>query len=167
MIMEIRIAEERDLPQIVAIYNQAVARGGMTADLIPLTVDERRTWFAEHTGKNHPIWVLQTDEMVAGWCSLSPYRPGRMAMRYTAEISYYVAEDFRRRGIGSALIKHAISQCERLGIKTLFALLLDSNTPSVRILEKFGFTRWGHMPNVADFGGRECGHLVYGRRVRE
>ncbi len=48
-----------------------------------------------------------------------------------------------------------------------FALLLDINSTSVRLLEKFGFTRWGHMPDVADIDGRECGHLIYGLRVRE
>ncbi len=47
----------------------------------------------------------------------------------------------------------------------LFAILLDVNTSSVGILEKFGFEQWGHLPGVADFDGALCGHLYYGRRV--
>lgn len=35
--MSIRIANETDLPQIVEIYNQAVAQCGVTADLSPVT----------------------------------------------------------------------------------------------------------------------------------
>jgi len=49
-------------------------------------------------------------------------------------------------------------------VKTLFGILLDINVPSVRLLEKFGFKLWGHMPNIADFDGKECGHYIYGKR---
>jgi phosphinothricin acetyltransferase len=88
-----------------------------------------------------------------------------MALRHTAEISYYVDRVAQGRGVGSFLISHAIEQCPTHGIKTLFAIILDINEDSAQILKKFGFSKWGHMPNVADFDGRECGHLYYGLRV--
>ncbi|MDJ0928378.1 MAG: hypothetical protein QNJ73_12105 [Gammaproteobacteria bacterium] len=62
-------------------------------------------------------------------------------------------------------LQSATADTVALNIKTLFAILLDINADSFRILEKFGFRQWGHMPNVADFDGRECGHLYYGLRV--
>ena len=89
-----------------------------------------------------------------------------MALRHTAEISYYVDENFIGMGVGSAMISHAIKSCSELNIKTLFAIILDINKDSTRILAKFGFKQWGHLPNVADFSGQECGHLYYGLRVR-
>jgi phosphinothricin acetyltransferase len=164
--MEIRIAQEADLVQIVEIYNQAIALRSATADLTPVEPSDKQQWLEEHVPEKHPVYVAKVDDKIVGWCSLSPYRRGRMALRYTAEISYYVHEGYRRMGIGSALAKHAISQCETLDIKTLFALLLDVNVASVQLLEKLGFAKWGHLPNVADFDGQECGHLIYGLRVR-
>jgi L-amino acid N-acyltransferase YncA len=162
----IRRAAEADLPAMIDIYNQAVALKGATADLTPVRVADRYRWFAEHTPERYPIWVAERGGRMLGWCSLSAYRPGRMALRHTAEISYYIAEDSRRQGVGTALVQFAIDQCERLDIKTLFALLVEINTPSIRLLEKFGFTRWGLMPKAVDFGGEECGHAIYGKRVR-
>ena len=164
--MEIRFARQTDLVQIVEIYNQAVALKSATADLDPIEPADRLQWLKEHVPEEYPIFVAEADGKIAGWCSLSPYRRGRMALRYTAEISYYIHKDHRRMGVGSALVEHAITQCEKLGIKTLFALLLDVNVASVKLLEKHGFAKWGHMPNVADFDGEECGHLIYGLRVR-
>ncbi|MFC1680106.1 GNAT family N-acetyltransferase [Elusimicrobiota bacterium] len=165
--MNIRIAGEHDLPQIVEIYNQAVAQRGATADLTPITVEARRQWFHDHAPDSWPIWVMADDGAILGWCSLSAYRPGRMALRHTAEISYYIHEAHRRKGIGSSLIRHAIDQCPGLRIKNLFSLLLDVNIPSTRILEKSGFVKWGHMPGVAELDGETCGHLIYGRPVRQ
>jgi phosphinothricin acetyltransferase len=163
--MRIRIANLEDLPQIVEIYNQAVTLKGATADTKPFVVDDRQQWFVEHTPDQYPLWVAVNNGIILGWSSLSPYRPGRLALRHTIEISYYIHEAYRRKGVGSALIQHAINQCEGLKIKTLFALLLDINIGSIRILEKFGFAKWGHMPNVADIDGEEYGHLIYGKRV--
>jgi len=163
--MNIRVAYERDLPQIVAIYNQAVAQSGATADLTPVTVESRRPWFADHNPDTYPIWVAEYSEDLLGWCSVSAYRPGRMALRHTAEISYYVHEGHRRQGVARALLQHALGQCPALQIKNLFSLLLDVNEPSIRLLEKCGFVKWGHMPNIAECGGKTYGHLIYGREV--
>ena len=41
-------------------------------------------------------------------------------------------------------------------------IVIDSNTASIRLLEKHGFEKWGHMPGVAEFNGLEVGHLYYG-----
>jgi L-amino acid N-acyltransferase YncA len=161
----IRVAEAKDLPEIVAIYNEAVVQRGATADLSPLTVDDRRPWFEEHKPDSYPIWIFQDTNGITGWCCLSPHRPGRMAMRFTAEISYYVGYRHHGKGIGSALLEHTIREGRVLGKKTLFAMLLDVNTISINLLEKFGFKEWGRMPAVADIDGAEFDHLIYGLRI--
>jgi len=160
----VRTARLDDLQAVVAIYNQAVAAEA-TADTEPVTLDERRDWFLRHESHAHPILIAEIDGSVVGWASLSAYRAGRGALRQTAEISYYVDFDRHGQGIGSTLIEACIDRCPELGIKTLFAILLEDNRPSIRVLEKFGFERWGFLPDVADFSGREVGHLYYGRRI--
>lgn len=161
----IRHATAADVSAITEIYNQAVAMRSVTADLSPVSEDDRRVWLAQHAPDAYPVYVAETDEGVRAWCSLSAYRPGRKALRHTAEISYYVHQEARGQGLASALIAHAIDQCPGIGLKTLFAILLDINADSVALLEKFEFERWGHLPKVADFDGTECGHLYYGLRV--
>jgi L-amino acid N-acyltransferase YncA len=86
----IRVSTLNDLSAIVSIYNEAVASRFATADTAAVTLDSRRDWFAEHEPTNHPIFVWEDANEIKGWCSLSPYRRGRMALRFTAEISYYV-----------------------------------------------------------------------------
>ena len=162
---EIRIAVEEDVPAITEIYNQAIELRSATADLEPVSIDSRRQWLAGHDPAEYPVYVAESEGRLTGWCSLSAYRPGRMALRQTAEISYYIHEEHRGRGLGSRLIAHALGQCPGLGFKAVFAILLDLNDASVAILEKHGFKKWGHLPDVANFGDVECGHLYYGRRV--
>ncbi len=161
--MIIRDALERDLAAIVEIYNQAVAEHA-TADTDPVSMADREAWLRSHDGR-HPVLVAEREGVVAGWASLSAYRPGRAALRHTAEISYYVHTDHRRRGVATALVTDAIARGPRLGIRTFFAILLEDNAASIALLERLGFRRWGYLPGVADFDGREVGHVYYGRRL--
>jgi phosphinothricin acetyltransferase len=163
----IRIALITDLPAIVAIYNQAVPTQRSTANTTPVTVDGRKTWFLEHDPQKHPIFVAEVNGQVAGWCSLSVYRPGRMALRFTAEISIYIDAAFQRMGIGSALISHALEACPRLEIKNVVAVVIDQNEGSRKLLENLGFLQWGHLPRVLDFDGWECGEFYYGKRIED
>ena len=162
--MQIRDAKPGDLEQIINIYNQAVATGNCTADIEPLAVEERREWFAQHSPGKYPIYVMAEEESIFGWCSLSAHRPGRKALEHVAEISYYVDLNWLGRGIGQGLISHALQEAPRLGLHNLFALLLDINEPSIGILKKNGFKKWGHLPDIAEFPDRICGQVIYGRR---
>jgi phosphinothricin acetyltransferase len=161
----IRVAAIEDLSTIVDIYNQAIPSQQSTGDLQPVRVNDRLAWFAEHRPEKHPIFVAEVEVQVAGWCSLSAYRAGRAAFRFTAEISYYIASAYHRRGVASALIEHALAACPALQIRHLFAIVLEGNDASLRLLKKMGFEQWGYLPRVADFDGREVGHLYYGRHL--
>ena len=163
--MTIRLACVTDLPRIVDIYNQAVETGFLTADTEPTSVESRLDWFDSHTADYYPVYIDEHEGEIRGWCSLSPYRKGRLGLRYTAEISYYVNKSYQRQRIATRLIEHALNDCARLNLKTLFAIILDSNRGSIALLEKLGFEQWGHMPGVADFNGVECGHTYLGLRL--
>lgn len=161
----IRIATPTDLLAIVTIYNQAISAGNATADTSPFTMEARIDWFNVHSENEYPIYVYEAENgQVLGYLSLSPYR-GRAALSRTAEVSFYVDYRHHAKGIGSALMKYALEDCERIGKKMLLAILLETNIPSIKILEKFRFEKWGYLPEVAEFSGSVCGHLYYGRRV--
>ena len=161
----IRIAHISDLERITEIYNQAIISKFETADTTEFEANDRLDWFNSHPQDNYPIFVCELNGIVVGWISVSPYRTGRKALRYTAEISCYIHSDFKHIGIGRELTEYVIDKCKALNLKTLFAIILDKNIASIKLLKKLGFEEWGHLPNVADFDGEECGHLYYGRRI--
>ncbi len=163
--MNIRTATLEDLEEIVEIYNQAIAAGQKTADITPVTTGDREKWFKDHTPDKYPILVAVDCNMIVGYLTISPYRPGRLALRYTAEVSYFVHFEHHSQGVASNLLQHAIGMCPSLQIKNLFAMLIDCNQDSIRLLQKYDFEKWGHMPRVAVFDGIEVGHLYYGLRI--
>ncbi len=161
----IRFAKPDDLKRIVAIYNQAVPYKNATADLQPVQTEQRISWFNEHNTESHPIYVKEIDGKVVGWCSLSPYRGGRLALKKTAEIVCYIDYEYHGQGIGSSLIQHALNDCLRIGKRIVFGILLEKNVRSIKLLEESGFEKWGYLPEVAEFDGDLCGHVYMGKKI--
>lgn len=161
----IRVANRNDWPAIIDIYNQGID-DGCNAFTAHISVESQNGWLENHDGVGFAIFVAEVNGHVVGWISLSPYRKERRAFRKTGETSYYIDRQFRGRGIGGRLMEYALMKAHDFGFDALLAFLLDSNTVSVRLLEKYGFKQWGHLPEIANFGGRICGQFIYGTQLK-
>lgn len=164
--LQIRLANIDDLPSIVAIYNEAIEAKKATADLTTFSIEERKNWFNKFDQNSYPIYVAEVDNQVVGYATLSPYRNGREALNKVTEISFYLNYNSFGRGIGSALVEHVIADCQRINKETLLAILLNINTSSIKLLQKFGFEEWGNLPLNSNFDGNKYGHLIYGLNLK-
>ena len=152
------------MPGIVEIYNAAIPGRLATADLEPVTVASRHRWFAEHSSRARPLWVLINEGEIAGWLSFQSFY-GRPAYHATAEISVYVAPSAQRRGYGSSLLARALEQAPPLGLRTLLGFIFGHNEPSLALFRGIGFETWGRLPRVAEIDDAERDLLILGRRI--
>jgi L-amino acid N-acyltransferase YncA len=159
-----RIATPVDLDEIVAIYNSTVASRQVTADLEPVSTESRVPWFNEHTPDLRPLWVVDLDGRVAGWLSFSNFY-GRPAYAKTAEISVYLHQDYRDKGLGSYFLRLAIGYAPGIGVDTLLGFIFGHNEPSLRLFRKHDFREWGRLPKVARLDGFERDLCIMGRKV--
>ena len=162
--IRIRDAGELDLPAIVEIYNAAIATGISTAQLEPATLENRRGWFRAHSPAQYPIWVAELDGALAGWLSFGEFLP-RCAYRGTVEISVYVSEKLRRRGIGRRLLQQAIARGPELKMHSLIGLIFSHNRPSIALFRAAGFERWGFLPAIARVDQITRDLTIFGRHV--
>ena len=162
--MSIRDAVESDLPAIIRIYNTAIATRMATAQLEPVTLEERRDWLNQHSPDRHPFWVAEMDRQIAGWLTLKAFLP-RCAYHGTAEVSVYVAEKFRRRGVARALLNRVIDLAPSLQISAIVGLIFAHNHSSLRLFEQLGFEKWGLLPRIARLDEHERDLTIVGRHV--
>jgi L-amino acid N-acyltransferase YncA len=159
-----RLARFDDLPEIVAIYNSTVASREVTADTEPISVESRHAWFADHTPERRPLWVVEDQGKVIGWMSYSNFY-GRPAYSGTAELSIYIHEDARGRGLGRYFLEQAIAFAPEIKVHTLLGFIFGHNVPSLKLFEVYGFEKWADMPRVATLDGVERDLVIMGKRV--
>ncbi|HEX2855444.1 MAG TPA: GNAT family N-acetyltransferase [Opitutaceae bacterium] len=160
----LRHATESDLPAIVAIYNATIPGRMVTADTEPVSVESRMPWFRAHNPQTRPLWVLCLETEICAWLSFNSFY-GRPAYNPTAEISVYVAENHRRRGLGRWLVNEAMARAPACEVRTLLGFIWAHNEPSLRLFRDLGFASWGHLPRIAVLDGIERDLVILGRRV--
>lgn len=154
--MNITIAEEKDMPQLLDIYNYEVEYGYATFDFTPKTMEERLVWFREHNKNNHPLIVALEDGKAVGYASLSPYR-AKEAYKETVELSIYIDKDYRRKGIAGKLAEAILAMArEREDIHTVVSVITGGNEASVKLHEKLGFIHCGTIREV----GKKFGKIL-------
>lgn len=139
---------EGDVKAIQAIYAHYVATNLATFELEPPTARQMLQRRADILVGGYPYLVARQGEDVVGYAYASAYRP-RPAYRHTVEDSIYVAPGHRQAGIGSALLRELIVQCEQRGFRQMVGVVGNSaNTGSLRVHEALGFTRVGTLASV-------------------
>ncbi|MDB5909581.1 MAG: N-acetyltransferase [Massilia sp.] len=165
-----RPARPEDLPVIVDIYNSTVASRVVTADTEPVTVASREAWFADHNPRRRPLWIIHAagdsslQPAILGWMSYSNFY-GRPAYSGTAELSIYIAEAWRGKGIGQYCLEQAIAFAPNIAVHTLLGFIFGHNEPSLGLFRKFGFDTWANLPRVANLDGIERDLIILGKRV--
>lgn len=162
--MIIRDASEADLPSIVGIFNAAIRSRISTAQLELVSVEGRLPWFRQHSIESYPLWVAEIDGEIVGWLSFHSFIP-RQAYRGTVEIGVYIKGNFRRIGLGRALLEKAIVHSPSLGIKALVGCIFAHNGPSLALFAQLGFERWGFLPRIAQVDDVARDLVIVGRHI--
>ena len=97
--------------------------------------------------------IATENGLVLGWTALSPVS-GRCVYAGVAEVSIYVAQRARGRGIGSALLAAMARESELAGIWTLQAGIFPENEASIKVHERAGFRVVGTRERVGCMNGR-------------
>ena len=139
-----------DWSAVRAIYEEGIATG--------LATFERSSpgWDAWDRSHRHECRLLARDASgaVAGWAALSHYS-ARAVYAGVAEVSVYVAERARGRGVGRALLGALIDASEAAGLWTLQAGVMADNAASLALHERLGFRRVGVRERIGrDATGR-------------
>ena len=117
----------------------------------------------ENLGAQNIDAANQKGEILA-WGSLGDYHP-REGYRITAKISVYVAPEARGKGLGGRLVNFILENAPKFGVKNIVALIFSSNAASLNLFAKFGFARWGELPEVCDMGGKIESLTILGKKL--
>jgi L-amino acid N-acyltransferase YncA len=91
---------------------------------------------------------------VVGWAALTPVST-RCVYQGVAEVSVYVSERTKGKGIGKALLMRLIDASEAAGIWTLQSSIIAANQASIRLHEQCGFRLIGYRERIArDMDGK-------------
>ena len=147
-----------DWEQVREIYLEGIRSGNSTFET------DAPSW--EKWNEGHLPFarlVMRDEETVIGWAALSPVSK-RDVYRGVAEVTVYVTDSARGKGIGRALLEALIAESEKNGIWTLQASIFPENTASVELHLRCGFREVGRRERIAMLRGVWRDTILFERR---
>lgn len=143
----VRDATESDLPAILVIYNDVIAKTTAVYDYEPHSLEMRTKWYDSKMQAGFPVFVACENERIVGFSSYGPFRAWA-AYKYSVENSVYVSADDRGKGIGKLLLAPLIKSATEKNMHTILAGIDASNKASIHLHELFGFKEVAYMKEV-------------------
>ena len=144
--MVVRTMTPRDWPSVARIYAEGIATRNATFETgVPAWAD----WDAAHTAEHR--WVADDGEAL-GWVACSRVS-SRCVHAGVLELSVYVAEAARGRGVGSALLAALVRSTEAAEVWTLETGIFPENTASLALHARRGFRVIGTRERVGQMDG--------------
>ncbi len=106
------------------------------------TADERRYLRALRRSTDAQVFVAETPNELVGRLSIA--RDPHPASAHVADLGLMVAESYRRRGIGGALLREALGWARAAGVRKLELHVFPHNAAAIELYERFGFEREGY-----------------------
>lgn len=139
---------EQHYSAVAQIYLEGIATGQATFET---SAPDWDTWNQNHLAYGR--WVMCSEEdNVIGWAALSPVS-GRCVYAGVAEVSEYVSEQHRGKGVGKFLLQKIIADSEAHGIWTLQAGVFPENKISLALHQRCGFREVGHREKIGKMNG--------------
>ncbi len=142
---KIRFATEKDAEAILGIYAPYIEKTAITFEYDVPSVSEFTERISE-IQKKYPWIVYEENGEILGYAYGGPEYT-RAAYQWTVEISVYVDENAKGKGIGSALYEKILDILKKQNFCVCYALVNEDNEASVRMHEKYGFIRNGFRKN--------------------
>lgn len=149
-----------DWPMVKAIYESGIATGNATFET---NAPSWESWDAAHLPSGRFVAAQSTE--ICGWAALSAVSK-RSVYAGVAEVSLYVADKHRNKGIGLLLLEKLIDESEQSGFWTLQAGIFPENKASLHLHKKAGFRVVGYREKIGQMNGVWRDTLLLERRSK-
>jgi len=159
----LRLATREDVRRMLEIYAPYIMKTTITFEY---EVPDYETFMArfERISARYPWIVWEEDGRVLGY-AYADQAFSRAAYAWDADMSIYLDESARGRGMGSVLYGCLEEMLRRRGYHNLYAIITGENAASIRFHEGRGYERLGTLKSSGYKFGRWLDVYWYGRRL--
>lgn len=161
----LRNATIHDVPVILDIYRPYILDTAITFEYEVPSLEAFTERFRNVT-ERFPWLVWEENGMVLGYAYANPFK-ARAAYQWDADLSIYLREDCRGKGIGKALYSELENRLRDLGYHVLYGVVTSANEASCRFHEALGYRPIATFERTGVKFGRWYGITWYEKRIRE
>lgn len=154
---------DRDLPELIRIYNYYVLNSTATFDETPLTEVEMKQvlLLTNNSERNrYRAFTIKNQNLICGYAIISKHHL-RSAYSKTANVAVYIAPEFVGQGFGGIALDFIESWAAQHQFHVLIAIICAENESSIALFSKKGYFKCAHLKEVGIKFGRILDVVYY------
>lgn len=161
--MTIREVKQSDFEDLSKLHDEGYDELDMNpnfGDYLRLSrpsYDDKANWFSNMYRQflNGDILYFVAEERgkVIGFCFVIKLGIPDSEISHAGELGIRVSKDFRRKGIGTELVKYVLEKCKGK-FDIIEVGVMDINETSKKLFRNFNFKTWGIAPGFVKRNGR-------------
>ncbi|WP_066290465.1 arsinothricin resistance N-acetyltransferase ArsN1 family A [Bacillus sp. FJAT-29937] len=152
MLAVIREGNLNDIDTILNIYNQGIEDKIATLETETKDLQYMKEWFEQHRGR-YKVIVAEQNGQILGWSSLNQYN-NRGTYAGVADLSVYIAREYRGKGIGSLLLAAIENQAIENDFHKIVLFTFPFNQLGQGLYRKKGYREVGTFKNQGILDGK-------------
>ena len=155
--------KDSDFTLIKEIYDYYILKSTATFHTEPISIKELK----EFIFIDHPVYkayLVYYNKEIAGYCYFTYFKK-RQAYNRTAEVTLYLKPEFCHKGLGIEVLGHLENIAKQTIIKNLIGIITGTNTESIKLFEKAGYSRCAHYVKVGEKFGQILDVLAYQKTI--
>jgi len=152
-----------NIKEVTTIYNYYVENSTATFHLAPISEQEMETTLS----LNHLVYqsfLIISDDKIAGFCYLSQFRK-KEAYDISAEVTLYIKHGFTGKKIGDHVLVFMEKTAKDVGINNLVGVITSENEGSIKLFERNGYFKCGHLKNIGIKFGKALDVISYQKEI--
>ncbi len=129
------------------------------------TSEEQQNIITSFSKSSHRFMSIAEQDDIVGFCVLIGNKNARNC--HVASLVIGVSKIHWGQGIGSALVKQALKQASRAGIRRVELTVRKDNVPAIALYEKFGFVKEGVRTHSLLIAGRLISEIYMAKLLDE
>ncbi|HAA16648.1 MAG TPA: N-acetyltransferase [Cytophagales bacterium] len=145
-------ARPEDYRAIAEIYNEAIHKGNASMEEAIKSEADIAGWVSKFHARERLYAQVKGDDVV-GWGIIKRYSD-REGYRFACETAVYLRQSETRKGYGSAMKKHLITEARSMDYHHLVAKIFAINESSIQYNLQLGYTIVGTQKEIGFKNGQ-------------
>ncbi len=167
--IRLRLPEPKDSLALMDFFNGLIEEELQISRDRKLGYEEEVEWLKkelDEMARGEALIFVAEEEQDGKLAGAVDIRRGKFKESHTAVLGISVGREYRKRGLGTKLMRLALTEAKKIGIKLVWLQVFSTNKDAIGLYRKMGFRKDATLKKMLFYRGKYVDKIIMSRELR-
>lgn len=164
-VVRLRPPEPKDSLALMDFFNGLIEEGVQISRDRKLGYEEEVEWLRKELDEiaRGEALIFVAEEQDGKLAGAVDIRRGKFKEAHTAELGISVCKDYRKKRLGTKLMRLALAEAKKIGIRLVWLQVFSTNKDAIGLYRKMGFKKEATLKKMLFYRGKYVDKIIMSR----